>query len=114
MAAEALPGRAAAPAAAAQRAAEPPTEGSIIGRFVAIITPILAVAASAIAGWVAHIFPGVKLDKGEIVAFMIAVVTAALTAGWKYLDGMQKHEQRVSEGTAAPIRLAKAPLPPRS
>jgi hypothetical protein len=80
-----------------------PGEGSIIGRVVAILTPIFAAIAAEIAGWTAKEI-GVELNKAEIVAFMIAVATTALTAGWKWLEGLQKHEQRVSEGTAKAIK----------
>jgi hypothetical protein len=78
------------------------TEGSIIGRIVAIITPFLAAAAAWITGYVAR-HTGVNLDQAEIVALMVAVVTAGLGVGWKWLDGLQKHEQRVSEGIAIAI-----------
>ncbi len=88
------------------------TEGSIIGRFVAVITPILAAAAAWFAGFAAKEWD-IKLDKGEIVAFMIAVVTAVLTSGWKWLEGLQKHEQRVAEQMAIPMREAKKTLPAR-
>jgi hypothetical protein len=84
----------------------PPTaaEGSLIGRFVAIITPFFALFAGWLAGVVAGKLPGVNLDKGQIVAFMVAVTTAALTTGWKYLQGWQQHEQNVADGKAPPVK----------
>lgn len=85
-------------------AAPAPGEGSMIGRFVAIITPFFAVAAGWLSGVVANNVPGVNLDKGEIVAFMVAVATAALTSGWKWLEGLHKHEQRVAEQKATAIK----------
>lgn len=80
------------------------SEASLIGRFVAIITPFFALAAGWLAGVVAKAIPGVKLDKSQIVAFMVAIATSALTAGWKYLQGWQQHEQNVANGTAAPVK----------
>jgi hypothetical protein len=88
------------------------TEGSIIGRIVAIITPFLAAAAAWLVGYVAR-HTGVKLDQTEIVALMVSVVTAGLGVGWKWLEGLQKHEQRVAEGKAVPIREARTPKPER-
>jgi hypothetical protein len=98
--------------APAKTEAENKTEGSIIGRIVAILTPFLAAAAAWLTGYVAR-HTGVKLDQAEIVALMVSVVTAGIAAGWKWLDGLQKHETRVAEGTAAPIREVRKPKPPR-
>jgi hypothetical protein len=89
------------PAAATQ------AEGSLIGRFVAIITPFFALFAGWLAGVVAKAVPGVNLDKGQIVAFMVAVATAALTAGWKWLQGWQQHEQNVAAGKSPAIKRPK-------
>jgi hypothetical protein len=84
----------------------PAAEGSFLGRFVAIITPFFALFAGWLAGVVAKAVPGVTLDKGQIVAFMIAVTTTALTAGWKWLQGWQQHEQNVADGKSPPRRNA--------
>lgn len=84
----------------------------MIGRFVAIVTPIFAAAAAWLAGFAAKEW-GIELNKGEIVAFMIAVATAVLTSGWKWLEGLQKHEQRVADGKAIPMREAKTSLEAR-
>src|SRR5436309_3299119 len=54
-------------------------------------------------------FRGVTLDKGQIVAFMVAVATAALTAGWKWLQGWQQHQQNVADAKSLPLRKG----PPR-
>lgn len=83
------------------------TEGSLIGRFVAIITPFFALAAGWLAGVVAKAVPGVTLDKGQIVAFMVAVVTAVLTSGWKWLQGWQQHEKNVADGKSAAVKPVK-------
>jgi hypothetical protein len=78
----------------------------MIGRVVAVLTPFLAAAAAWLAGFATTEW-GIELNKEEIIALMVAVVTAGLTSGWKWLDGLQKHEQRVSEGLAKPIKAPK-------
>ena len=60
-------------------------------------------------GVVAKAVPGVTLDRGQIVAFMVAVSTAALGSGWKWLQGWQQHELLVAEGKAAARKLPPAP-----
>jgi hypothetical protein len=87
----------------------PAAEGSLLGRFVAIITPFFALFAGWLAGVVAHAVPGVTLDPGQIVAFMVAVATTVLTTGWKWLQGWQQHEQNVADGKSPPVRNPKSP-----
>ena len=58
---------------------------SLIGRFVAILTPVFAVAAGWFAGVIAQAVPGAHLDQNQIVAFMTAAAVSAITAGWKWL-----------------------------
>jgi len=89
-------------------------EGSLIGRFVAILTPFFAIFAGAIAGWVARTFPGVHLDTGQIVAFMVAGATAALTAGFKFMAGWQQHEQNVADGKSPAIQRPAVTKPRRT
>ena len=88
--------------------ASPPGEGSMIGRFVALLTPVFVVAAGWLAGRVAQLVPGAHLNQGELVAFMIAVATAALAAAWKWLQGLQQHERLVAEGRAQALRKPQA------
>jgi hypothetical protein len=88
------------------------TETSIIGRFVALLTPIFAVVAGAVAGWVAQKIPGVQLDQTQIAAFMVVASTSALTAAWKWLQGLQQHERLVAEGKAKAIKPGGAPTAP--
>jgi hypothetical protein len=76
---------------------------------VALLTPFFALAAGWIAGVVAEIVPGVDLDEGQIVAFMIAVTTAVLGASWKWLQGWQQHERLVATTDAKPRKKASAP-----
>jgi hypothetical protein len=87
-------------------------ESSMVGRFVAILTPLFAILAGGMAGWVAKKFPGVQLDSGQIVAFMVTAATAALTAGFKFLTGWQQHEQNVADGKSPAIKPA-ATRPPQ-
>lgn len=93
------------PEASPNTARKTAAEGSLIGRFVAIITPFFTLFAGWLAGVVAKAVPGVKLDKGQIVVFMVAVATAALTAAWKWLQGWQQHEQNVAD-LKSPARKA--------
>jgi hypothetical protein len=97
---------AAAPAVspAAQTPLPAVTEGAMIGRVVALLTPFFTVGASWLAGFVARHVPGVKLDRSQIVAFMIAIATVCLGAAWKWLQGWQQHELLVANKLAAPIK----------
>src|SRR5664279_2469073 len=83
--------------------------GRLLGRGVALLTPVFAIAAGWIAGVVAHLVPGANLDQTQIVAFMIAVSTSALTAAWKWLQGWQQHESLVAQGLAPPRKQAPTP-----
>jgi hypothetical protein len=73
---------------------------------VALLTPLFAVLAGWISGWVASKIPGANLDRNQLVAFKIAATTAVVAAAHKWLDGWQHHEQGVSDGKAAPIKAA--------
>ena len=77
-----------------------PSEGetSLLGRFVALFTPLFAVLAGLLAGWVAQTVPGVHLDEGHMTAFMITASTTALGSAWKWLQGWQQHELMVAHG----------------
>jgi hypothetical protein len=87
------------------------TEGSLIGRFVALLAPVFAIIAGWSAGVVAVHVPGVHLDQTQITAFMVAATTSALTAAWKWLQGWQQHERLVAQGMAAARKQASAPRP---
>lgn len=80
------------------------SEGSLLPRFVALLTPFFSVGAGWLAGVVARHFPGVTLDTGAITAFMSAAALSVLGAAWKWLEGWQRHEERVSEGRASAIK----------
>ena len=85
-----------------------PTEASTIGRFVALFTPVFAVAAGWFAGVIAQAVPGAHLDQNQIVAFMTAAAVAAITAGWKWLQGWQQHEALVAKGLDVPVTPGKS------
>lgn len=74
-----------------------------VNRIVAFLTPLVFVPVSAFAAaWAAEHFPGLpQFSPGEITAFMGIGATAALAAGYKWLDGWQKHEAQAAEGSAA-------------
>lgn len=85
----------------------PEGEASWLGRGVALFTPVFAVAAGWLAGVVAQVVPGAHLDESQVTAFMVAATTAALGAGWKWLQGWQQHERFVAEGKAAPLKSSR-------
>ena len=90
------------------------TEGSLIGRFVALLAPVFAIAAGWLAGFVASKVPGVTLNPAQIASFMAVASTSALTATWKWLQGWQQHEQLVARGAVAPRKQARATAPSRA
>ena len=93
-----------APGTSPVAAAPVPGEQSYVGRIVAICTPVFVLVAGAIAGAVGHAIPGLQLDQSQIVALMVAVAGSALTAGWKWLQGWQQHEQNVADGKVEALR----------
>lgn len=86
----------------------------MIGRFVALLTPVFAVAAGWLAGLVGQLVPGAHLSQTQIVAFMTAAAISAITAGWKWLQGWQQHEAQVAQGLDVPVKAGPAPadIPP--
>jgi hypothetical protein len=88
-----------------------PTEASMISRFVAIFTPVFAVAAGWFAGVIAQAVPGAHLNQNQIVAFMTAAAVSALTAGWKWLQGWQQHEALVAQGLDVPVKAGPPAAP---
>ncbi len=81
---------------------QPSGETALLGRFVALLTPVFAVAAAWVAGALAQVMPGAHLDQNQLVVFMVTAATAVLTAGWKWLHGWQQHERLVAEGKQQP------------
>lgn len=81
---------------------QPAGETSMLGRFVALLTPVFVVAAGWVAGAVAKAVPGAHLDQTQLVTFMVIGATGALTCGLKWLHGWQQHERLVAEGKERP------------
>jgi len=86
-----------------------PSEASMLGRFVALLTPVFAIVAGWVAGLVAQVIPGAHLDQNQIVAFMAAAAVSVITAGWKWLQGWQQHEQLVAQGQDVPRKAGPSP-----
>jgi len=78
-------------------------------RIVALLTPTVFVPVSGfLAAWVAKHFPGLpQFSSAQITGFMLVGGLAALTAGYKWLDGWQKAEERDELGTA-PQKILRA------
>ena len=87
------------------------TEGSSKGTLVAALTPVIAMVASWITGVAAKNIPGLALDPAQVTAVMIATITAVIGVALKWLQGWQRHEARVAEGTAAPVKPAVVASP---
>ena len=88
---------------AAGTAPQPGGETSMLGRWVALLTPVFVVVAAWAAGRVAQLVPGAHLDQTELVSLMVASATAALAAAWKWFVGWHQHELLVAEGKEQPL-----------
>lgn|GEM_PF-771198 len=82
------------------------TEGSLLARGVALLSPVFAIAAGWLAGAVARIVPGAHLEPAQVTAFMLAASATALSAAWKWVQGWQQHELLVAQGKVSPIKAA--------
>lgn len=69
-----------------------------VNRVVAILTPLLVTAAGAVSVWLTQNveFISKYVDQKDVEGIFIAGAAAALAAAYKWLDGWQKHEERVS------------------
>lgn len=69
-----------------------------VNRVVVILTPFLVTAAGAVSVWLTEnvSFISKYVDRGDVEGVFIAGAAAALAAAYKWLDGWQKHEQRIS------------------
>lgn len=88
---------------AAETVPPPGGETSMLGRWVALLTPVFVVVAAWAAGRVAQLMPGAHLDQTELVSLMVAGATAALAAVWKWFVGWHQHELLVAEGKEQPL-----------
>lgn len=100
-----------APGSASPVPADSPrlAEGSLRSRFVTLLTPVFTVLAGYLAGLVGKYLPGLHLDPGELVAFMVAASTSAFTAALKWMHGWQQHERLVAAGEDRPVRPVVVP-----
>jgi hypothetical protein len=64
-------------------------------RIVALLTPVVAVAAGGAATWLAEM--GLDVDAEELQAVFIAVVAAVLAPAGQWLYGSQKFERHQEE-----------------
>lgn len=72
-----------------------------VNRVVVLLTPAFVAASAWLSGYVAKHFPGLPaLSPGEVTALMVAGAASALAAAYRWLDGWQKHEARLSNPTA--------------
>jgi hypothetical protein len=101
-------GTPAAATPAAATVAQPGGETSMLGRWVALLTPVFVVVAAWAAGRVAQLVPGAHLDQTELVSLMVAAATAALAAAWKWFEGWHQHELLVAEGKEQPLGKPRA------
>ena len=75
----------------------------MLGRWVALLTPVFVVVAAWAARRVAQLVPGAHLDQTELVSLMVASATAALAAVWKWFEGWHQHELLVAEHKEQPL-----------
>jgi hypothetical protein len=92
----------------AAETAPPGGETSMLGRWVALFTPVFVVVAAWAAGRVAQLVPGAHLDQTELVSLMVAGATAALAAAWKWVEGWQQHELLVAQNKEKPLGKPRA------
>jgi hypothetical protein len=64
-------------------------------RMVALLTPVLAVAAGTAATWLAE--AGLDVSATELQAIFVAVLAAVLAPAAQWLHGAQKFERHQSE-----------------
>jgi hypothetical protein len=84
----------------------------LVALALAVLVPtLIAPAAGSLAVWVPAHFPGLPaFTSAQLTAYGVAGVWAALlagaTAGYKFIDGWQKHESRES-AKAHELELAR-------
>jgi hypothetical protein len=65
-------------------------------RMVALLTPVVALAAGGVATWLADTL-GVNVEADEVQAIMIAALIAVLAPAAQWLHGSQKYERHQAE-----------------
>jgi hypothetical protein len=66
-------------------------------RIVALLTPVIAIAAGAAATWLADNVPGMDVSAGELQAVFVAALAAVLAPSAQWLHGYQKYESHQQE-----------------
>ncbi|MDA0178742.1 hypothetical protein OJ997_00420 [Solirubrobacter phytolaccae] len=72
-----------------------------LNRLVALLTPVLALAAGGCATWLAQNFPGVNIPQDTLQEIFIAGAVAVLAPALHWLHGWQKWEARDAIAVAA-------------
>jgi hypothetical protein len=89
------------------------TEGSLISRYVALLTPLFSTAAGYLVA-VLNDVTGAGLDGAQLTCLMVTSATSAAAASWKWLTGWQQHERLVAEGLIEPRKPAVESIARRS
>lgn len=66
-------------------------------RIVALLTPVLAVAAGAASTWLADNVSGLEIEAGQLEAIFVAGLAAVLAPAAQFLHGGQKYERHEQE-----------------
>ncbi len=77
------------------------TEGSLISRYVALLTPPSTAAAGYLV-LVVNDVTGAQVDGARLTCLVVVAATSATAASWKWLTGWQQHERLVADGLAEP------------
>jgi hypothetical protein len=80
-------------------------------RIVAMLTPVLALAAGAVATWLAEHFPGVNVSQDALEEIFIAGAVTVLAPAGQWLYGWQKHEAREAEAQQTVDAIEAVALP---
>jgi hypothetical protein len=83
------------------------TEGSLVARYVAFLTPLFSTAAGYLATVIDDL-TGAHLDGAQLTCLIFTSATSATAASWKWLTGWQQHESLVANGLVEPRRSAVA------
>lgn len=69
-------------------------------RIVTVLTPVFAGLAGSLSVWMAENLPGApQVGEEGLTAIFVAGATSATAAAWKWLQGWQRHEERLSFDT---------------
>jgi hypothetical protein len=66
-------------------------------RIVALLTPVVAIAAGAASTWLADNISGLDIEAGQLEAIFLAGLAAVLAPAAQFLYGGQKYERHEQE-----------------